>query len=249
MEIDAATYSGVDTMREITGMAQYAALGDNPRKLLIIDECHALTKQTWQALLKSIEEPPEHVFWVLCTTEADKVPATIKTRCHAYELKPVGKTILREFIEYVYDQEEADAQEATDPSVLDYIAEASDGSVRQALVYYSMCMGIQTRKEAHELLSQAEESSEVIELVRMIATGKGFSWEAAMGSLARMPDQSPEGVRIVTVNYVGKMLQGSRDGKVTARLLNVLDAFKEPFRPNEKNAPLLLAIGRILFAE
>ena len=249
IEIDAATHSGVESMREITSMMQYAGFGDNPRKFVIIDECHAATKQTWQSLLKSIEEPPEHVYWALCTTESDKVPATIRTRCHAYELKLVKKDLIEEFLEYVMDQEEVDAKESTDPEVLHYIAEKCEGSVRQALVYYSMCMGLQKRAEAHEVLSQAVENEEVIDLVRKLVAGKGLTWKNVMDTLKRLGEQSPEGIRVVMVNYLGVVLQNTSDEKQVVRLLDLLDKFKDPFRPNEKSAPLLLAIGRALYEE
>ena len=86
LEIDAATHSGVENMRSVTQMAQYRGIGESPNKFIIVDEVHALSKATFQSLLLSIEEPPPHVYWALCTTEPDKIPTTIKTRCAAYDL-------------------------------------------------------------------------------------------------------------------------------------------------------------------
>ena len=86
MEIDAATNSGVDDMRQIKRYVETPAFGSNPNRLLIIDECHSLSKNAWQSWLKIVEEPPEHLFIVFCTTEAAKVPKTIKTRCHTFNL-------------------------------------------------------------------------------------------------------------------------------------------------------------------
>ena len=83
LEIDAATNTGIDAMRAVQDMARYKAI-DNEKRVVIIDECHALSKQTWQSLLKIVEEPPAHLYWAFCTTEPDKVPATIKTRCVQY---------------------------------------------------------------------------------------------------------------------------------------------------------------------
>ena len=99
LEVDAATYSGVDNVRKLTeGMVYRPMDPSTPNRIFIIDECHSLSKQAWQALLKSTEEPPEYIYFVLCTTEDSKVPKTIKTRCHQYDLKPVGEEEIHELL-------------------------------------------------------------------------------------------------------------------------------------------------------
>lgn len=243
IEIDAATHSGIESMRAVLEGTRYAAMAESPRKFYIVDEAHALSKATWQSLLKAIEEPPEHVYWALCTTEADKVPTTIRTRCHAYEVKSVPKSVLSGYLEIVAEQE---GIELHDESVLDLAAGYADGSVRQALVNLSRVSGCD-REEALALLRQAEEGGQAIDLVRMIATGKGFTWDAAMRELSKLADENPESIRIIVVNYVGKMLQGARKEQEVVRLLKTLAAFSEPYRSAEKNAPLLLSIGSTLF--
>lgn len=246
VELDAATYSGVGDMRNLTQMLTYEGLGTSNIKFVIVDECHALSKQTWQSLLISIEEPPEHVFWALCTTESDKVPQTIKTRCHAYELKPVPKTLLGEFLEFVRDQENIEVSD----DVLQLVAEKAEGSVRQALVYLSAAEGCESRKEAYDLLQQAEEVPEVIDLIRKLVDGRGLSWKEVTSIVSAQLEagQNPESIRIVLVNYVSAVLMKA-DDKRAVRLLTLLDAFSEPYRPNEKAAPLLLSLGRTLFQE
>lgn len=247
IELDAATNSGVGEMRNLTGMLIYQGLGESNIKFVIVDECHALSKQTWQSLLVSIEEPPEHVYWVLCTTEADKVPQTIKTRCHAYELKPVPKALLGEYLEYVRDKEGLEVSD----EVVQLISEKAEGSVRQALVYLSATEGCDSRKEAYDLLQQAEEVPEVIDLVRRLVDGRGLSWKEVTGIVSAQLEagQNPESIRIVMVNYVSAVLMKTSDEKRVVRLLTLLDAFAEPYRSAEKSAPLLLSIGRIFFEE
>lgn len=246
-ELDAATYSGVDAMRSLTQMLVYAGMGETPIKCVIVDECHALSKQTWQSLLISIEEPPEHVFWFFCTTEADKVPQTIKTRCHAYELKPVKKDLLEEYLEWVADEHGI----RIPADVLPMIADKAGGSVRQGLVYLSAVEGVESRKEAYELLQHAEETPEVIDFVRKLIDGRGLTWKTCIDVLGALLEagQAPEGIRIIVVNYAAAVLMKTSDEKRALRLLAILDAFKEPYRPNEKAAPLLLSIGGLLFGE
>lgn len=243
IEIDAATHSGIDSMRDITAMAQYQALGDSPVRVIIVDECHALSKQTWQAMLKAIEEPPPHTFWCLCTTEADKVPRTIVTRCHTYELRPVKADLLEEYLELVRDDEKLEVSD----DVLPYIADKAEGSVRQALVYLSAARGCHSRKDAHELLAQAIDTPELIDLARRLTDGKGLTWAFVTQALKGI-DQSPESVRMIMVNYLGSALLNTKDEKKVVRMLHVLSCFAEPYRQGEKMAPLLLSIGKALYS-
>jgi len=87
VEVDAATNNGIDVMRDIMSPLRYHGFGDTPNKAVILDEAHMLTKQAWASLLKIVEEPPPHVFFMFCTTDAGKVPDNIATRCLRYSLR------------------------------------------------------------------------------------------------------------------------------------------------------------------
>ncbi len=244
-ELDAATYSGIDVMREITMTAQYASLSGKA-KAYIIDECHALSKATWQSLLKSVEEPPPHVYWFFCTTEQEKVPQTIRTRCMTLDLKPVRKDTLAEYLEAVAEQEELEVA----GEIIDLVATQADGSVRQALVFLSAVNGVEDRKEALALLDTAEEKKEIIDLVRMLVAGKGLTWPGIIAMLEKVGDQNPESIRLVMVNYLASTLMRTKDEKQALRLLSLLQLFSSrPWNQSEKFAPLLLVIGEILFEE
>ena len=80
LEIDAATHTGIDAMRAVSEGVAYKAFGDSPVKVMIIDEAHSLSKAAWQSLLKVVEEPPEHAYWVFCTTEPGKIPPRSEER-------------------------------------------------------------------------------------------------------------------------------------------------------------------------
>lgn len=245
MEIDAATNSGVDAMREVIETLRYRGFGASSTRFVIVDECHALSKQTWQSLLLSIEEPPEHVYWALCTTEAEKVPNTIKTRCHAYELRPVKQDALFELIKAVRDLEGL----AVPDDVLDLVAAQAGGSPRQALVYLSTVNGAATRKEAHVLLQSVDDQSQAVDLARMLVKRQGQSWEAALKILNDLKEENPESVRLVVINYLNKALLSTKSPGEAARLLNVLSAFSQPCRASEGAAPLLLAVGGVIFSQ
>lgn len=245
IEIDAATYTGIDAMRGITESTNYHAFGASPNRAIIIDEVHGLSKQAFQALLKSLEEPPPHIYWLLCTTEPSKVPATIKTRCLSYDLKPVSANEIFDLLEEVCDKEDLDPEEG----ILNLISKEAGGSPRQALVYLSMCSGCSSRAEAAELLRTAAESKDVIDLCRFLISGKGFTWDKAMKMLEPLKDHNAESIRLVVVSYVTTVLLKTKSTKTAEWPLRVLDCFSRPCYPGDKLAPILLAIGDVFNVE
>src|ERR1700722_12790207 len=90
-EIAAADTTGVDAMREVIKHPLYRAIGSSPVKAVILDEAHRLSGSAWDVLLKPIEEPPPHVYWMICSTNPGKIPKTIVSRCLRYDLKPVSE--------------------------------------------------------------------------------------------------------------------------------------------------------------
>jgi DNA polymerase III gamma/tau subunit len=247
LEVDAATNSGIADMRSLLQSLQFQGMGSSSIKFVIVDEAHALSKATWQSLLLAIEEPADHVFWALCTTESDKVPKTIQTRCAKYELKNVPKDMLNEYLVWVAENEGLEVNE----DVVWAVAEKAEGSVRQALTYLSAVDGCDTRKEALELMSQQEDLPEVIDMARKLVEGKGLSWKDLVSTVAGLQEsgQTAESIRIVTVNYLAAVLLKTSDEKRAVRLLTLLQAFSTPYAQSEKMAPLLLSIGTILFQE
>ncbi|HEX6322492.1 MAG TPA: DNA polymerase III subunit gamma/tau, partial [Vicinamibacterales bacterium] len=127
-EIDAATHTQVDSVREVI----IAGLGHMPVrdrfKIFIIDEVHRLSKQAFDALLKSVEEPPPHVVFMMATTELEKVPATIQSRSQVFELKSIGTLAIRDQLKRIA---EADKLEIDDLA-LALVARAAEGSMRDA---------------------------------------------------------------------------------------------------------------------
>ena len=247
VEIDAARYSGVDNIRSIISGSQFSSLSDTGRKLIIIDEAHRLSKGAWDSLLLSVEEPPPHVWWIFCSTEPDKIPKTIQTRCHAFDLKPLKWETISSLLEHVLAVEDI---EICDGSLVGIIARRSNGSARQALVYLSAIVGIGDKSEALRLIESVDSAEgNPAQLARMVCTGRGFTWPAACALVQSMSDESPETLRLVIVNYATSMIMGAKtmsEGEAQ-RLLAVLQAFAGPYNSSERQAPLLLALGTLLF--
>lgn len=128
LEIDAASHTGVDNMREILDAVQYRPTNGR-YKVYIIDEVHMLSQSAFNALLKTLEEPPAHVIFILATTEIRKVPVTILSRCQRFDLVRVPIDVLKKHFAWIAEQEKI---ELTD-SANELLARAADGSVRDGL--------------------------------------------------------------------------------------------------------------------
>jgi len=128
IEIDAASNRGINEMRELRENVRYRPARDR-YKVFIVDEAHQITSEAFNALLKTLEEPPEWAVFILCTTEAHKIPTTIASRCQQFSFRSV------DFAEVVKRMEEICAKEGieADPEVLSVLAQAGEGSVRDSL--------------------------------------------------------------------------------------------------------------------
>lgn len=241
-EIPAAKYTGVEAMREIIDKANFRAIGGSPNKTIILDEAHRLSAQAWDSLLKAIEEPPPHIFYMFCTTNVGKIPKTIITRCQQVDLKPISEDNLVELLVSVCEKEELEIE----PEVIEAIAESADGSARQALVYLESCMYCETASEARKIMMKAGESKEVVDLARFLLNRQGRDWKGAQRILNDIKDNDAESVRIVLCNYFASVILNSKSEKDAKRVMEILDCFSQPYHPGEKFAPLILSVGAAL---
>lgn len=128
VEIDAASNNGVDEIRDLRDKVKYLP-SECRYKVYIIDEVHMLSQGAFNALLKTLEEPPSHVIFILATTEPHKIPATILSRCQRFDFQSLDKADIVERLQYVLNAENIKAT----PEAVDLIAESSEGGMRDAL--------------------------------------------------------------------------------------------------------------------
>ena len=131
LEIDGASNRGIDEVRTLRENARYAPARGR-RKVYIIDEVHMLTEPAFNALLKTLEEPPAHVVFVLATTEARRLPATILSRCQRFDFRPIASAEIGDALRRILEEEKV-AADAVEPDALRLLARAADGSLRDAL--------------------------------------------------------------------------------------------------------------------
>lgn len=241
-EVPAAKVTGVDGMRSIADRAHYRAIGSSPVKAIILDEAHRLSGAAWDALLKPIEEPPSHVYWMFCTTNISKVPQTIQTRCLKYELKPVEEDKIEKLLRRVIEAEKFSLEE----EVIEAIAEASEGSPRQALVYLEACAYCESASEARKVMQKAGQTKEVVDLCRFLLQKSGRDWKGIVKHVKDLKDTDAESIRIVICNYLSAVAMGTTNDKQAVRIMSILEQFETPYNSSDKMAPLLLSLARAI---
>jgi len=169
IEIDAASNRGIDDARDLIASAGIAPMR-GPYRIYIIDEVHMLTPAAFNALLKTMEEPPRHVKFILCTTEPHQVPATIQSRCQRFDFRAISASRIAAHLAAVLEQEKI----TSEPEVLHRIARMANGSMRDALSLLdrlaSGATGTLTARQLEELFGLPEDS--VIDAI-LAAIGRG----------------------------------------------------------------------------
>lgn len=151
IEVDAASNSGVDNIRQIIEDAKRKPL-DAEYKIFIVDECHSLSNGAWQALLKTLEEPPKFTIFIFCTTDPQKIPSTILSRVQRYNFQKISNKGIVERLEDIcihensQDYDDPDLRDIGDilrrPDALEYIAKVSSGGMRDAITLLDKCLSL-----------------------------------------------------------------------------------------------------------
>ncbi|MBI1363249.1 MAG: DNA polymerase III subunit gamma/tau [Proteobacteria bacterium] len=147
LEFDAASYTGVDDIRDLFEGVGYQPV-QGRYKIYIIDEVHMLSRQAFNALLKTLEEPPAHVKFIFATTEVNKIPVTVLSRCQRFDLRRVPMQVLQQHFGEILQKEELQASEAA----LTLIARAADGSVRDGLSLLDQAIALAAGQPIDEVL-------------------------------------------------------------------------------------------------
>lgn len=239
--VDGAKYTGVDDFRGITDRLRYRPFG-GPSKTCIVDECHRLSGNAWDSILTVTEDPPPHLHWVFCTTNASKVPETIKSRCATYHFKLLNDEAMFKALDRILKRENIELADG----VAEMIVREANGSARQMITNLAVARSASGQKDAARMLHAAVESDGIIELCRFLAQGRG-SWANAMGILAKI-DDDPESIRIVACNYFSAAARKATNPKQIGFWLRLMSAFSIPYNQAEGQAPLLLSLGEVLGA-
>ena len=190
VEMDAASNNGVDDIRDLRDETAYTPSACQ-YKVYIIDEVHMLSTAAFNALLKTLEEPPAHVIFILATTEIQKVPATILSRCQRYDFTRIGPEDIARRVEYIAGQEQLELT----PEGAELIARLADGALRDALSILDTCAGVTAKIDADVVRRMAgvTDRSYLFHISDALEAGDGA---AALAQLAQLRQQSVDVKRL-----------------------------------------------------
>ncbi|MDB2611548.1 DNA polymerase III subunit gamma/tau [Gammaproteobacteria bacterium] len=216
LEVDAASRTGVDDMRELLESVQYKPA--NARyKIYLIDEVHMLSKSSFNALLKTLEEPPPHVMFLMATTEVEKVPKTVLSRCLQLNLKIIPEKQIREHIQSLLDLESIKYDEES----LSLIANSAQGSIRDGLTLLDQAIahgnGALESDQVKALLGTIDQSY-IIELVNHVALSDGDGAYLALNKIIGLNVEYEQVLKIIISVFhqisLHQQLQNSEDASI-----------------------------------
>ncbi len=215
-EIDAVNYGGIETVRQLRKEIRLPPVfGD--KRLYIMDECHEMPPKAQEGMLKTLEECPSHTFFVLCTTNPEKLKKRLKRRCLHIELEPLDKREMLEFIEYIDEEEDIDIPDG----VAKQIAQDSMGSPGLCLAILEKLVGLEPEEMEEVSTKIVEQQNETIKLIRHLMDTKKKKWQTVGSILKGMDKSNPESTRRAIIGYVSNMLMS----KESTRAFIVLDSF------------------------
>ena len=216
LEVDAASRTGVDDMRELLESVQYKPT--NARyKIYLIDEVHMLSKSSFNALLKTLEEPPPHVMFLMATTEVEKVPKTVLSRCLQLNLKIIPENQIRDHIQSLLDLESIKYDEES----LVLIASSAQGSIRDGLTLLDQAIahgnGALESDQVKSLLGTIDQSY-IIELVNHVAASDGDGAYLALNKITELNVEYEQVLKIIISVFhkisLHQQLQNSEDASI-----------------------------------
>ncbi len=216
-EVDSADFRGIDTVREIRKQSQYKPL-EGDYRVWIIDECHKMTNDAQNALLKILEDTPKHVYFILCTTDPQKLIPTIKGRCSQFQVKLLNEREMFKLLRLVVKAEDDNLPK----TVYEQIILDSFGHPRNALQILEQVLAVESNLRLVTAQKAAEEISQSIELCRALI-GQA-SWKKVSAILNGLKGQDPEGIRRHVLGYAQSILLKESNDKAA----QVIEEFYEP---------------------
>jgi len=216
-EIDNATFRGIDTVRQMNRNSRFNTTGGGPR-VFLIDEIHKMTSDAQNAMLKLLEDPPRSTYFILCTTEPNKLLPTIRGRCISLQMKVLNDTEMTKVLKRIIKKEKVKVKR----KVLEQIIRDSFGHARNAIQVLDKIIKLSPGKQLKAAKQAAEEQSLSIELCRALANG--VAWSKVRELLKGLKDQEAESIRRHVLGYAQSMLLGSENDQAAL----IIEEFWEP---------------------
>lgn len=218
VELDAGADRGIETIRKIRESAKAKGFVSGGRKMFILDEVHNTTKQAQEAMLKALEDCPNHVYYVLCTTNPESLLKTILTRCTNYQVEKLSVKYLSLMMEDILEKENVQVPDTAIKS----IAKMADGSSRAALVNLERIMGRHPDDMESMIHSVQTQETQVKELCQALLMRS--DWKRIATLIKGLGEFEPESIRRQLLGYMANVLLSGKD---SAQAAIVIDCFKE----------------------
>jgi len=220
--LDAASDRGIDAIRQLKKNISMGPLFGNV-KVILIDEAHSITGPAQEAMLKMLESPPPYVYFVLCTTEPQQLKDTILRRCTSFEMQPLRRSAMLEFLTDTCEDEDVEVPE----KVLEKIESVSEGSAGMALKYLDSIIGLHDWSDAVELIEKVTVSEEKVSLIcrTLLQTDNLNKWGNIQKELRDMGGE-PEIIRRGILNYLNVVLL-KQTGVMATMIAGQMAAFTE----------------------
>ena len=233
-EYNSANLRGIDTIRDIQEKSPYAAKG--PCKVYILDECHSWPQITQEAALKMLEDVPKNVYYILATTNPEKLLSTIRTRCTTFSTMPLTMDEMRLLLTNIASKEKIQL----DSTILESIVKAAEGCAREAVKLLDQISTMTDKAQQLALIASAsvgDTSVEVRELCqRLFKNDVGISkWFDVRAILAKINEPDPERVRRMILGYLGMILTKVNTNEGGIRVARLMNEFKDNFFNSGKN--------------
>jgi len=232
-EVNASNNRGIDTMRDIIAGLKYKPMNGSKRGF-ILDEFHQTTKDAQNAILKALEDTPGHIFFVLCTTDPQKLLTTVRNRCSTFEVRKLEEEELFTLLKKVSRKE----KKRLSKEVLEQIAEYSDGCPRQSLVILDQIIDLSAEEQLKNIKDIKDQEAQTIDLCRALL--KNESWKRVAKILSGI-QEDPEKVRWAVMGYMKSVVLKSKNQQASL----VFECFAEPFY-NSGMAGLVFACDDVI---
>ena len=221
-ELNCSDFRGIDTIREIRNTMMLSAVGGKVR-VWLMDELHMMTTAGMNAALKIFEDTPAHVYFLLCTTDPQKLLKTIRTRCCEMPVEPLDETEMKKLLSRIIKREKITIKIDT----IDDIVDVCEGSARKGLVILDKIKNIP--QEGHrEAITQENENKEGIDLCRALIANKGWT---TISKILREIQGEPEAIRWSVMGYCSAILLKKSDDHI----FHILTCFEDNFYDSKKN--------------
>ena len=224
VELNCADFRGVEIAREIRLVMGLAPVEGRCR-VWLLDEVHQLTGQAQNAFLKMLEDTPRHVYFLLVTTDPQKVLNTVRTRCTDISVTALDDDSIGALVDAMLQKLEVEISDVSKEKIV----EVAQGSARKAMVLLNQIYMVEDEDEQLEILGSADTRAQAIELARALLNGR--SWKEVAGILKGI-DEEPEGLRYMVLGYCNAVLLGG--GKLANRAFIIMNSFADNFYDSKK---------------